>query len=196
MTGLRPAAWLTLAVLGCASSPPRGPETAQPSSPAMLYASGRTAAARGDSTRAEQYLVLAVREGYPAERAIGPLVEACIAGSRLRSALAHAQAFLRRHPAAWRLRVLSASLRIALGEPEAAVRELGRVLAQRPAAADARYLMAVIERDVRHDDDAARAQFNAYLALAPSGRFAAEAEDWLLDHPGPRAVPAHEEARP
>jgi tetratricopeptide (TPR) repeat protein len=186
--------------LGCAPLPPRPgqatpPRQATMTSPEIWFTRGITLAARGDGSRAEQYLMLAVRQGYPEARAIVPLVQVCIASSRLRAALDHAEPFLRRHPSAWRLRYLLATIRLALGDAPAAAKELTRVLAQRPGEAQPRYLLGVIERDAFGDEAAARRDFGAYVELAPRGAHAAETRAWLAEHPEPSARLAADEAR-
>lgn len=152
------------------------------------FSKGMALALRGDSSRAEQYLMLAVRQGYPEERAIVPLVQVCIAASRLRAALDHGEPFLRRHPSAWQLRSLLAAIRFALGDASAAKKELARVIVQRPDAAQARYLLGVIERDAFGDEAAARYDFEAYIEREPRGPYALETRAWLAEHPQPSAA--------
>src|SRR5262245_52067727 len=139
---------LACALLGaCASGRARStvhPHAELPSA-AVLFDRGMQLAYRGDALRAEQYLLLALRTGHPHEQVIVPLVRVCIASSRLRSALVHAQPFLRSHPRAWQLRYLVAAIELALGRPAEALIELQRILAQRPHAAQAHYLMGVAQ---------------------------------------------------
>jgi tetratricopeptide (TPR) repeat protein len=163
--------------LGRAGSP------APHASPSALFERGRALAQRGDLGRAQQYLALALRAGYPERRATLALVQVCIAASRLREALEYASASLRRHPDDWRLRYVAAAIEAALGRHARAADELRRVIAQRPDAADPHYLAAVVARDARGDDEATREGFSAYLARAPHGAFAAEAAAWLAEHP-------------
>ncbi len=141
---------------------------------------------QGDSIRAEQYLLLASRAGYPESKLIVPLLEACMGASRLRAALAHALPYLRAHPSAWRVRYLAATIQAALGDVDAAVSELERVVRDHtldhPEAAEAHYLLGVLQRDTRADDRAALDSFAAYLARAPNGEHAEEARGFLRDH--------------
>ena len=170
----------------CATAPkplaPASPDSALTSAN-TLFERGIEFARRGDTLRAEQYITLAVESGYPREQSILPLVQVCIASSRLRAALTYAQPFLRSHPRAWPLRYLVASIELALGHESTALSELQRVVAQQPAAAHAHYLIAVIERDSFRDDAGARASFESYVARAPRGQYAPEALAWLADHP-------------
>jgi tetratricopeptide (TPR) repeat protein len=169
---------------GCATTRDSQREPRAAHSPAeALFAQGQSLAARGDGVRAEQYFALALRLGYPEQRAIGPLVAVCVASSRLRAALDHATPVLRRHPQAWQLRYLVAAIQLALGDQLEAARQLQRVVAQHPEGAQAYYLLAVIARDAARDEVAARDGFRAYLEHAPEGVFAPEAQSWLADHP-------------
>jgi tetratricopeptide (TPR) repeat protein len=156
-------------------------------SPQALFARGQALFALGDHERAEQYITLAVRSGFPEERAIVPLTRACVAASRLRAALDHATPFLRRHPDAWELRYLVAAIRWALGHATEARAELQRLIARKPEAAQPHYLLGVIERDAFRDERAARASFSTYAALEPHGVFAPEVLAWLDEHPNKEA---------
>lgn len=148
---------------------------------AVLAQRGLTSLERGDTVRAEQYLKLAVRAGYPEELVILPLLKACVASSRLRSALSHAEPYLRRNPHAFRVRYLAAAAYLALGQPARAFNHLARVVAQRPDVAQAHYLMGHLLRDSFGDEQGAREAFRAYLAQAPRGEHAAELLAYLND---------------
>jgi len=179
-------ALLALALAGCvpaALPPPRStPDASEHATAgAAAFARGQALLSAGDGVRAEQYLLLAQREGYPEGRVIAPLVTACAASFRLRAALEHARPFLRRHPRAYRLRALVASIDLALGDSAEAHAELARVVRELPADAHARYLLAVTERDGLSDPEAAAQSFRAYLALAPTAAHAAEARAWLAE---------------
>lgn len=180
----------TLLVMACASANATTATTPRPERPTAraFFERGMQSAERGDGLRAEQYLLLAVEAGYPREQAILPLVRVCIASSRLRAALNHAQAFLRSHPNAWSLRYLSAAIALALGSPSTALVELQRVIAYRPEMAQAHYLAAIIARDAFHDQAAAASAFQAYLARQPRGIYAAEALAWLRTYAPPHEV--------
>jgi hypothetical protein len=148
-----------------------------------LLARGVASLRAGDGLRAEQYLVLAARAGAPASRVIVPLVQACVSSSRLQSALDHALPHLRRHPDAWRLRLVVVAIQLALGRTTLAQAELERVLRIEPRAAAAHYLRAVIARDVHGDSRAASASFAAYVRAEPTGEHAAEARAFLRERP-------------
>jgi Flp pilus assembly protein TadD len=187
---------LLLPACALTHAPPAAPVRPQPApSASELFALGMQLAARGDALRAEQYLLLARRAGYPEQRVIVPLVRVCIASSRLRAALGHAEPYLRRHPETWQLRYLVAAIQLALQRPALALGELRRILRARPAAAQAHYLMAVALRDGLGDPDGARASFERYLQHAPRGEHAREALAWLAERTrAPAAVvPAAQE---
>ncbi len=169
--------------IGCAANPPRAEHPPRPATPdaEALFERGRSLATRGDALRGEQYMVMAVRLGYPEREAIVGIVGACLASSRLRAALAHAEPFLRRHPDAWEVRQLVGALHLALGDAQSAWTELERVVRQQPAAAEAHYLLAVIAQEHFVDGEAARERYLAYLERAPRGRHAAEARAWLSE---------------
>jgi tetratricopeptide (TPR) repeat protein len=171
-----------------AAAPQTNPARAQLTAGALLDR-GIALLHAGDGLRAEQYLVLAVRAGAPAARAIVPLVQACVLSSRLQSALEHALPHLRRHPEAWRLRMLVAAIQLALGRSELARRELERVQRAQPDAPAAHYLAAVIARDQLGDARAASASFAAYVRAAPRGEHAAEARAWLRERAAAEAEP-------
>jgi hypothetical protein len=169
-----------------------------------LFARGQAFARAGDSTRAEEYMMLAVRQGYPERHAVLPMVRACTEASRFQAALDHALPFLRRHPDAWRLGIVVASLQAALDRPADAATELRRVLVQQPAAAPAHYQLGVLQRDSFRDRAAARRSFRAYLRFDRQGRFAPEVAAWLAEPHArqdsvaavPRPVRNRQRARP
>lgn len=174
---------------GCAPraapAPTTHPSSSEDASPHVLYERGARWARRGDTVRAEQYMALAVRAGYPRERALVAIVEACLASSRLRAALAYAEPHLRTHPGAWQVRLLVAAVHAALGQHERAVAELRHVARVHADAAEAHHLLAVLLDEQLGDEAAARASFRAYLAHAPAGEHAAEARAWLAARPAP-----------
>ena len=86
---------------GCASRAPAAPGNPDPlaSAPAaLLLERGRAFAAAGDTIRAEQYLVAAMRRGAEDHKVAPVLIGTCIRGQRYRAALAHTERFVRRHP--------------------------------------------------------------------------------------------------
>lgn len=186
-----------LLLQACATGAPAAHAPQPPPSAADLFARGMQLAEHGDALRAEQYLLLSMRAGYPEQRVIVPLVRVCVASSRLRVALGHALHFLRRRPEAVRLRYLTAAIHLALDQPDDAVRELRRIVHADPDAAQAHYLMGIALRDGHRDPRAARASFEQYLRLAPRGPHARETLAWLAEQPAAAGVaPRATEPRP
>jgi tetratricopeptide (TPR) repeat protein len=163
-----------------APAAPSGPDS---SAGDVAYARARALLAAGDTLRAEQYALLALRHGHPEREVIVPLVQACLASSRLRAALVYAEPFLRRNPEHVRLRYLVATVHLGLGHASIAERELARVSARWPDLPEAHYLRGVIARDAFGDLDAARMRFERDLALAPDGGHAPELRAWLTEQP-------------
>jgi hypothetical protein len=180
---------LTLLLLGCARTAHGGTldqevhvQHAQPQrAPATLAHTGKRYLAQGDWVRAEQYLQLAVESGYPHADAIGPLLAACIASMRLRSALGHIEPYLRKHPSDTRVRYVAAALHAALDQPAHALAEVDRVLRNTPNALDALYLRGVLMRDAFRDRASATHSFEAYLLRAPHGEHAPELRAFLSE---------------
>lgn len=166
---------LTTSCAPRAGEPPPARTPATTTSAAALYREGIAWIRRGDPIRAERYLALAVRSGYPERRALPALIDVCIRASRLRAALDHLEPYLQRHPDAWRVRHLVASLHLALGNQTRALEELSRVAADPRADAAALYLHARLLQEAPGRELEARASFAAYLERAPRGPHAAEA---------------------
>lgn len=162
-----------------ATTPPAPRPPGVDASPQALYAQGVAWARRGDMVRAEQYIALAVRAGFPHERALVAIVEVCLVQFRLQAALAYAEPYLRRHPDAWQVRLLVATVCAALGRHERAAAELRQVTRDSEGAAEAHHQLAVLLDEELGDEAGARASFSAYLVHAPGGRHAAEARAWL-----------------
>jgi tetratricopeptide (TPR) repeat protein len=146
-TTTRVIVWLlSFAAFGCAhgsstGTSPRHPDTeaqAADLSPEALASRGLSLMQQGDHLRAEQYLQLALRAGHADEPLIIPLLTTCIASSRFRAALMHADRHLSLHPEAWRVRFVRAAVLRALGQPEQAELERQRALNDAPTSAHAR----------------------------------------------------------
>ncbi len=150
--------------------------------PEELFEQGVLLAEHQDYVRAEQYLVAAMQRGVDESRIMAPLLAACVRSSRLSAALSYAEPYLERHPDAWSLRLLVATIHMGLGRTEQAHTELLRVTAQRPNEATAHYMLAVLARDGLRDDEAAKSAFRRYLEIAPEGEHAEEARAALTLH--------------
>lgn len=147
-----------------------------------LFHMAEQQARQGDNLRAEQYLLAAQRAGYPQQQTLPVLLTVCLAQGRLRSALGHAEPYLRDHPNDHRLRQLVAAIYLGLGEVARGFRELQRVEEQAPGYAPAKYLLGVIADESFADTEAAQHYFEQYLKLEPHGEHAAETVNWLREH--------------
>ena len=144
-----------------------------------LFERGRQAAAAGDTVRAEQYLSLAIQEGYDARRALQLLLTVCLQGSRLRAALDHAAIYMLAHPQDESVRYLVATLHLILDQPDEARLDLETLLRSNPKNADAHFLMGVLllttapQRAAEH--------LHQYLDLSPEGDHAPEVRSRLQE---------------
>lgn len=148
--------------------------------PELLIRKARAYASIGDATRAEEYLNAARASGGDERKILRLLLEVCIGDRRYRGAIGYAENFLRRHPRDPDLRFLVATLHVALGNSQHALRELRTVVAESPRNVEARYVLAVVLRDELGDLDGADLEFREYLRLAPKGAHAEEANGSLL----------------
>lgn len=174
---------LALALLGCGAAAreerPPMPDPLAEVPAEDLYGHAAALAARGDASRAEQYLVAAIERGYDRGEALPLLIEVCVAANRLSQAVAHAEPYLREHPEQWPLRHVVATLYLGLGRVDDAQRELERVVTEAPDAPMPRFHLGMLLYETRQDRDAARPQLERYLELDPDGRHAAEARSVL-----------------
>ena len=157
-----------------------------------LFRRGIALGNAGDLIRAEQYLAATIDRGYPADRALPPLLRVCLASSRLRAALSHAEPYLAEHPDAWSLRYLVASIYLGIGNVDEARSSLERVILDAPEQPDAYFLLGVVLRDGVGDRPGAAQRFERYLELAPKGQHVSEARAALvaLRQPAPpKALP-------
>jgi tetratricopeptide (TPR) repeat protein len=177
------AGLLLLALAGCSSATPQARVAPVSSSNAeqaqALFQRGREAAQHGDSVRAEQYLSLALERGYDAERVLPVLLRVCLASSRLRAALDHAEPYLRDHPEVEALRYLVATIHAGLGQTDEARLALEQLLRTNPNSADAHYLLGILDAD--GNAPSARAHFRAYLDVAAQGEHGAEVRSRLAE---------------
>lgn len=173
----------------CASSRPEATNPlaeaaarGETTSPEQLVAAAQELARRGDSVRAEHYLVAALEQGASRDEVIPLLVAVCLESSRLRTALEHAEPYLRAHPEDAELRLVVAAIYLGLDRHEAARAALEEVIRLRPDRGSARYLLgALLARHLHSPTDAAL-QFERYLELEPNGPHAAEVRSWLRSY--------------
>lgn len=172
--------WLSLTLyVGCAHAP-RGPAPSPPAESAEgLRRAGHQAESAGDSVRAEQYFTASLAAGGDPGALTTDLVRVCVRAGRLRSALAHAEPELARHPRDAQLAQLVGGLYFALGEHARAESLLEQALAVQEDSALAHYTLAlVLARDPQRGD-AERVHLARYIALAPLGAHRARAEHML-----------------
>ncbi|MGB8332656.1 MAG: hypothetical protein WCE62_21205 [Polyangiales bacterium] len=143
--------------------------------------------------RAEQYLSAARQRGHDDSEVAYWLVRVCVAAGRYRSALAHSDDYLVRHPSDWSLRLVVATLHEALGDTERAELELERIVKHAPGIALPHYRLAMLYRTRASDRELAKAHLEEYLRLTPYGRHAVEAQAALSEVTdssiGPARVP-------
>jgi len=188
-----------LCIPGCVRGAGRNAKQADSMPAEALYREGLQLQQAGDPTRAEQYLVSALRAGHDRAVVVKALMITCIAAGRLRSALSYAEPYLADHPNQLSLRMLVASLHLALENAARAQHELDFVLRAAETTPEAHYMMALLMLKQGSPPAAAEQHFRRYLELAPNGRHADEAraarETALL--PQPRTVlKSLEAARP
>ena len=151
-----------------------------------LFQMGVVQARRGDLIRSEQYIGAAIARGFPKQQALPILLRVCVAGSRLRAALAHAEPYLIDHPEDWALRYLVASIQLGLGDLEEARSSLDRVIETAPEEASPRYLLGVVLAKSGENGEARR-RFEQYLEMAPEGEQAVAATEALSELENPDA---------
>ena len=148
--------------------------------PDRLLARAHAFASVGDYPRAEQYLEAARAAGVEEAQIVPLLLEVCVRDRRYRSAVEHAEEYLRVRPSDLRVRLVLASLYSGLGEAEAARREFERVVLQNSREARAHFALGRLLRDELGHHAAADAHFRAYLEIEPRGMHAEEARSSLL----------------
>ena len=179
-----PVVIAALAPLGCGNSP--GDRVQQnvrtfksEQKPDKLVAEARAFWRVGDLTRAEEYFAAAIESGGDEAKIIPQLLSVCVQDGRYRVAITYAENHLRRHPNDVNARFVLGTLYAAVGEVPEARTELERVVAARPAEAQAHFALAVLIRDQGNRAEADR-HFREYLRLAPQGQHAEEARASLL----------------
>ncbi|HVW29689.1 MAG TPA: hypothetical protein VHC69_30205 [Polyangiaceae bacterium] len=136
-----------------------------------LTKKGEAAAAAGDMTRAEQYLVAALRAGGQEKLLVQRLLFVCIADQRYPVALEYAEQYLHRHPLDTDLQFAAASLHAAIGDDSGAEERLWIVVRARPSWAEAHYALATVLREEGVTGSADEHDL-AYLRLNPNGPLA------------------------
>ena len=141
----------------------------------QLFEFGLHYAGQGDLQRAEQYLSAARQRGYDERVAVFWLVRVCVVAGRYHSALEHADAYLRRHPDDWALRLVIASIHEALGDFGRARAALESIVQSEPNRALPHYRLALLYSAQHADTATVRHHLQEYLRLAPDGSHGPEA---------------------
>ena len=143
--------------------------------PAKLIEQGRTFAAIGDTTRAEQYFSAAIARGADESAVIPLIVKVCVTDGRYELAIDYASRYTQKHPADVRVRYLLGTLYAAIGDRGKARSELEYVVSAKPNDPEPHWALAKILHDEGKDPTLADGQFREYLRLAPTGAHAEEA---------------------
>jgi predicted Zn-dependent protease len=173
-----------------AAAAPSSASPSQQAAAAELYRAGLSYLRRADLTRAEQYFASALAGGHDAELCLKALMLTTVRASRLRSALTYAWPALQEHPGDVPLRLLVATLLLALEELVPAERELARALALDAESPEAHYLLALVRRRRGASPTEQRLPLARYLELAPRGSHAEEVRDLLREALDEEAVGA------
>lgn len=126
----------------------------------------------GDTTRAEEYYVSALKAGADPHLVVSKLLVVCVADQRFPAAIEYAEQYLYRRPNDLDIAFAAASLHAAVGEVPRARELFERVLQGQPDRADAHYALASVLRVEGEELELADQHDLAYLKLNPTGPFA------------------------
>jgi tetratricopeptide (TPR) repeat protein len=162
-----------LPALGCAGGMSAAEReqnaVARESTAEALLRKGEASASIGDLTRAEQYLVAALKAGGDERTIVRRLLVVCVADERYPVALEYAHQFLHRHPGDDGIRFAAAAIHAATGELERARELLEKVLKEKPRWAEAHYALSTVLRDSGDVSSQADQHDLEYLKLSPNG---------------------------
>jgi tetratricopeptide (TPR) repeat protein len=125
----------------------------------------------GDTTRAEEYYVSALKAGADPHLVVSKLLVVCVTDQRFPAAIEYAEQYLYRRPNDLDIAFAAASLHAAVGEVPRARELFERVLRGRPESAEAHYALASVLRAGGDELELADQHDLAYLKLSPSGPF-------------------------
>jgi len=168
---------------GCAGALARATETGEQDEALTAEQALSIAAVlerRGDVTRAEQYLRLALSEGADERTVLPRLLDLYVRDGQYRLAVDEGESYLRRHPSDTRLRAVLASLQLAIGLERSADQQYSKVLEAEPKNAEVHYALAALLIAGGRERARADAHFRSYLELDPRGAHAEEARSLLL----------------
>ncbi|HZS40542.1 MAG TPA: tetratricopeptide repeat protein [Polyangia bacterium] len=199
------AALFAVAAIGCVGARRSSPAAAgtpleqklaqNPDDPQVNIALGEASEGAGDLLRAEQYYLRAEALGVPQDRIVPRLVRVLVAAHRYDEALDRCRRRLTTRPEDRATRFVEAALLVALERPKEAERELAALVRTKPDDPQAYLALGKLYRDGYNDRPRARAMFEKYLELAPSGEAAPAVRFELADEPpaAPPATPDKEE---
>jgi tetratricopeptide (TPR) repeat protein len=175
---------LLLAAVGCAGAglPEARSAQVEPDRPhgAQLVQIAELFAERGDRVRAAQYYSAAQRDGVPARELLPKLVALYVADGQYRLAIEESEGYLRRHPGDHRVRSCLAALYVAIDALPEAMRAYELLVRERPRDSEAHFALGSLLLETGGPRARANDHFQTYLALAPHGPHAEEAEARLL----------------
>ena len=175
---------LLLAATGCsggqlpaaqhAGADPERPHGQQLVEIASLFAE------RGDRVRAAQYYAAAQKDGVPAQQVLPKLLSLYVADGQYRLAIDETEAYLRKRPNDVRIRRCLAALYMAIDAVPEAVHTYESLVRDHPRDAEAHFALASLLSDAGGQRGRANTHYQTYLALAPRGPHAEEAQSRLL----------------
>ena len=155
--------------------------------PAKLIEQGKTFAAIGDTTRAEQYFSAAIARGADEANVIPLIVKVCVTDGRYELAIDYASRYTQKRPADIRVRYLLGTLYAAVGDRGRARSELEYVVTAKPNDPEPHWALAKVLHEEGKDPNLADGQFREYLRLAPTGAHADEARASITTTPDEKA---------
>ena len=184
ISALRLAASLLVATVGCngAQLPAAQHADTEPERPhgQQLVEIAGLLAERGDRVRAAQYYAAAQKDGVPAQQVLPKLLSLYVADGQYRLAIDETEAYLRKRPSDLRIRRCLAALYMAIDAVPEAVRAYEILVRDHPRDAESHFALASLLTDAGGQRGRANTHYKAYLALAPRGPHAEEAQSRLL----------------
>jgi tetratricopeptide (TPR) repeat protein len=180
----RSAVWALLAAMGCSSAQlpatqHAGEEPERPHGQQLVEIAGLLAE-RGDRVRAAQYYTAAQKDGVPAQQVLPKLLSLYAADGQYRLAIEESETYLRRRPNDQRIRRCLAALYVAIDAVPEAVHTYESLVQEQPRDAESHFALATLLTDAGGQRGRANAHYQTYLALAPHGPHAEEAQSRLL----------------
>lgn len=169
---LSPACAASQLAVDEAQARPRGPQ---------LLEIAELLAERGDRVRAAQYLNWAQREGVAEGEVMQRLLALYAVDGQYRLAIDAAERYLQRRPRDRSVRKALGALYLAIDADAAAEQTFERLLRDEPDDAELHFVLATLLTAADGPGDRAEQHYRAYLALAPHGAHAEQAEASLAE---------------